>query len=193
MKMLPINSRWEKAKAFKLCFRCLGNDHAGRDCRRTRKCNIDGCSRVHHRLLHSESAPVDYRRNATGDKCSTNNPNGAKGPEITHSNTYVSGGTEKCIALRTVPVILKNGENSVRINALLDDGSTRTYINEDVAFELGAQTNPTEMTVNVLNGISDTFKTMPVKVGLENVNGHVNGGRQHHQKCNRHVKNDKLE
>ena len=40
------------------------------------------------------------------------------------------------IGLRTVPVILKNGEQSLKINALLDDASTKSYVNADIATEL---------------------------------------------------------
>ena len=41
------------------------------------------------------------------------------------------------VALRTVSVYLKNGDRKLKINALLDDASTKTYINADVAAELG--------------------------------------------------------
>ena len=43
------------------------------------------------------------------------------------------------VALRTVPVILKNGNRRIEVNALLDDASTRTYLNSDVAAQLGLQ------------------------------------------------------
>ena len=43
------------------------------------------------------------------------------------------------IALCTIPVILKDGDRSLKVNALLDDGSTKSYINADVAAELGLQ------------------------------------------------------
>ena len=43
------------------------------------------------------------------------------------------------VALRTVTVYLKNGDHKLKINALLDDASTETYINADVAVELGLQ------------------------------------------------------
>ena len=36
------------------------------------------------------------------------------------------------IALRTIPVYLKNGNKRVRVNAVLDDASTKTYVNVDV-------------------------------------------------------------
>ena len=47
--------------------------------------------------------------------------------------------TADFIALRTVPVILKNGDQSLKVNALLDDASTKTYVNSDVAAQLGLQ------------------------------------------------------
>ena len=40
-------------------------------------------------------------------------------------------------ALRTMLVILNNGGKKMRVNALLDDASTKTYVNSDVAAELG--------------------------------------------------------
>ena len=43
------------------------------------------------------------------------------------------------IALRTVPVMVKSGGKSIKVNALLDDASSKTYINSDVAAELGLQ------------------------------------------------------
>ena len=54
--------------------------------------------------------------------------------------TLVSGTTES-IALRTIPVYLKNGSIRLRVNALLpvDHASTKTYINSDVAAKMGLQ------------------------------------------------------
>ena len=47
--------------------------------------------------------------------------------------------TSTQVALRTVPVMLRNGQRSVNVNALLDDGSTQSYLNSAVAAELGIQ------------------------------------------------------
>ena len=75
------------------------------------------------------------------------------------------------IGLRTVPVILTNGSRSLKINALLDDASTKTYVNADVATELGLQDRTENVTVNVLNGQAETFDTKPVSVELRSVSG----------------------
>ena len=56
------------------------------------------------------------------------------------------------------------------MNALLDEPSTKTYINADVASELGISR---KVTVNVLNGQTETFETMPVDVELESLDGSV--------------------
>ena len=45
----------------------------------------------------------------------------------------------KYLALRTVPVLVKNGVQRMIVNALLHDGSTKTFINGDVAVELGLE------------------------------------------------------
>ncbi|XP_067040969.1 uncharacterized protein [Acropora muricata] len=76
------------------------------------------------------------------------------------------------VALRTVPVILKNGNRRIEVNALLDDASTRTYLNSDVAAQLGLQGEYQRVSVNVLNGRVEAFETMPVELEVESVDGH---------------------
>jgi len=59
------------------------------------------------------------------------------------------------------------------VNVLLDEASTKTYLNADVAAELGLQGHPQSVTVNVLNGQTETFETTPVEVELESLDGSV--------------------
>ena len=75
------------------------------------------------------------------------------------------------VALRTVPVYLKSGNRRLKVNALLDDASTKTYINADVAAELGIQVHPQRVNVSVLNGQVETFETTPIECALESVDG----------------------
>ena len=77
------------------------------------------------------------------------------------------------VALRTVPVVLKNGKRRMEVNALLDDASTRTYLNADVAAELGLQGHCQRVTVNVLNGRAETFETAPVELEVESLDGKI--------------------
>ena len=78
------------------------------------------------------------------------------------------------IALRTVPVILRNGDLSLKVNALLDEASTKTYLNSDVAAELGLHGRTEKVAVNVLNGQIETFETKPVSFNLVSIDHKVN-------------------
>ena len=49
---LSLPDRWDTAKDLKLCFRCLGDNHFGRSCPRSRQCGQNGCKELHHKLLH---------------------------------------------------------------------------------------------------------------------------------------------
>ena len=90
-----------------------------------------------------------------GSQNRDNNPTEGKCPllwaMVTQSQIKAS-----FIRLRTVPVILKNGDRSLKINALLDDVSTKSYVNADVAAELGLHGTTEKMTVNVLNSQVET-------------------------------------
>jgi len=77
----------------------------------------------------------------------------------------------KYLALRTVLVVVKKGERRMIVNALLDDGSTKTYIHGDVAAELGLKGSTQRIIVNVLNGEEDSFETMPVEFDLRSIDG----------------------
>ena len=58
-KALNPRARQEAAKSLKLCYRCLGGDHNGETCVRSRICGINNCKNTHNRLLHRDSAPAD--------------------------------------------------------------------------------------------------------------------------------------
>ena len=116
-----------------------------------------------------------YRATQTDTKTeSKNEANLSESNARSHSTrNQVSKDRGEFIALRTVPVVLKNGNREVKVNALLDDASTKSYINADVAAELGLQGMIQKATVNVLNGQVKTFVTMPVDFELKSLDGQV--------------------
>ncbi|KAG1683385.1 hypothetical protein GQR58_010038 [Nymphon striatum] len=94
--------------------------------------------------------------------------------EHVHTSTLISGSEPgMLVTLRTIPVILKNGSKTLKVNALLDDGSTKTYVNNDIAEELGLKGYSKNVSVNVLNGKIRVFRTTPVQLELQSVNGQV--------------------
>ena len=77
------------------------------------------------------------------------------------------------MALRTIPVILSNGRNKLVVNALLDDGSTKSYVNSDVAFQLGSHGSVQRIQVVFLDGKLETLDVMPVELMVESLDGKV--------------------
>ena len=47
-----LSQRWDTAKRFKLCFRCLGDGHRGKSCQGSQPCGRNGCQKSRHVLLH---------------------------------------------------------------------------------------------------------------------------------------------
>ena len=84
------------------------------------------------------------------------------------SDTFENCGN---IALRTIPVYPKSGNRKLKVNALLDDASTKTYINADIAAELGLQGHPQKVNVSLLNGQVEIFETTPIECALESLDG----------------------
>ena len=170
-KRMTVPKRWEVATEHKLCFRCLANRHRGEACFRSRVCDLNGCRSHHHRMLHEDGA--DYRtshNNTTirSDLASASASGTAEEGELSErahmaTNTMKLTAPSEFMALRTVPVYLTSGSRPVKVNALLDEGSSRTYLNSDVAAELGLEERPHELTVKVLNDNQEKLNSSVVE------------------------------
>ena len=69
---------------------------------------------------------------------------------------------------------MKNGSKSLIINAILDDGSTQTYLNTDIAVKLALNGEIWKSQVNVINETVVTFETALVQFTLKSMSGQVN-------------------
>ncbi|XP_078364043.1 uncharacterized protein LOC144648318 [Oculina patagonica] len=187
-KAMSLPERWEES--LKLCYRCLGRDHSGEACVRSRICGINNYSvdrgdqansrdqqeRVHGPSEDSQADAGSETSNGIERNQVVFSPpqEPVEQPtERSHTTMTTHGVQPRFVALRIVPVILKNGHRRIKVNALLDEASTKTYLNADVAAQLELQGEPQKVTVNVLNGQTETFETTPVEFELESMNGNV--------------------
>ncbi|XP_065192504.1 uncharacterized protein LOC135823588 [Sycon ciliatum] len=195
-KFYSVGKRWQVAKQANVCFRCLSYGHTGKECSKTYTCGIDGCKDTHHRTLHDSNrqgscnavsvnqtaALADSskpRSNHTSKSSPSSDKASSKADNKVHG-TALSVREGECnkpsttttpVSLRTVPVILRNANRQVVVNAILDDGSTMSYINADVAAELGLQGHTEKVTISTLNGRQETFSTTPVSVNISGLDG----------------------
>lgn len=117
------SKRWALVKQYKLCCICL-KIHRG-DCYVTATCGKGGCTRRHHSLLHNDNTP----KSATE---ATQTSNSTTGPQshLSHNENTDSS------LFRIVPVVLTNENNIVHTYAFIDDGSSVTLIDTDIANQL---------------------------------------------------------
>ena len=73
------------------------------------------------------------------------------------------------VRLSTVPIVLKCGSKWVKINALLDDASSRSYMNVSIVEELWLSGHQCTVRVGVLNDTGVNIDTNHIEVGLERV------------------------
>ena len=70
-----------------------------------------------------------------------------------------------------MPVWLKANDCKVKVNAIMDDGSNETFLNEEVAGVLGLKERHQTVTVNVLDNEVETFQSIPLEVTVESLDG----------------------
>ena len=111
-----------------LCFGCLSKTHMIATCDKSRTCNVDGCNSKHNASLHVNQVRSYTQYNVNSNK-------GGRSPNV------VTGSVNSCMTgnrvyLPLVTVLVNGREPAV---ALLDTGSTNTFITERLASKLSLQ------------------------------------------------------
>lgn len=108
-KALDVNKRFTTVKKMNACIFCL-NKHFG-FCRKRKICDIDGCTKYHHELLHQTEKSNNVPANCTVL-------------------------TKSTVLLKTLPVKLKINNKISNVIAFLDDGSMLSLIDKAIAEKL---------------------------------------------------------
>lgn len=114
------NKRWDIAKEKNLCFRCLQYRSKKHSCKRI-SCGTDGYECSHHSLLHFTKKETDDSEPKTETVASTWTTAG--------SSTY----------LKMVPVRVCGQKGNFNTFAFLNDGSTVTLIDAELAAKAGVK------------------------------------------------------
>ncbi|XP_058827023.1 uncharacterized protein LOC131687005 [Topomyia yanbarensis] len=119
-------SRWAVVRERKLCRKCL-RKHNG-SCNKQKICGTDGCSYLHHPLLHTSKGQYNKK------SASSNEPSTVVGQNNEPTCNVHQGQSE--VLFRVVPVILYGPSKTIRTHAFIDDGSELTLIEQSLADEL---------------------------------------------------------
>ena len=146
-----------------LCLNCLGSGHFVKQCKSSHRCRK--CQRPHHTLLHVEThgnaAPAPAQSTPT--------------PPTTQivSNTAVKLKSSSLLMTCRVLVFAPNGF-SVEARALLDNGSTSSFVSERLVQSLGLSRSQSNVHVS---GIAGSLASSPVRsiANFQISSAHSNG------------------
>jgi hypothetical protein len=91
-------------------------------------------------------------------------------PKHTHTSVNKEQKSE-AFSLRTIPVWLNVNKCKIKVNAILDDASNETFLNEEVAGDLRVGEPFETVRVHVLNNEVENFQSMPVKLTVGSMDG----------------------
>ena len=133
---MNVTDRYVAVRKERLCYGCLGKWHAIKDCK-VHPCGINGCTKKHNRLLHSENQ-MDEGSHAVNVSAAT----------INQSNQVTS-------FLQIVPVSVQSGGNRLSTYVFLDSGSTVSFIDQSVKNQLQAKGTDVTLNIGGIHGTQD--------------------------------------
>lgn len=93
---MSVEQRWKEIVGHSVCFCCLGVGHILINCPEKRSCGVDGCTRFHHVLLHTNQSQLDRVTQRTGgfgsQKSGGSGQNGGNAQQSGSSGQYCRGG-----------------------------------------------------------------------------------------------------
>ena len=105
-KKMNVEERGQKAKELKLCFKCLSDAHQMRNCS-GRLCDVNGCGKPHHRLLHRHYKNEEQMQNVENVD------------EASNMSSMRNSGV-----LPVIPVSIGSGSKTLKTFALCDSGAS---------------------------------------------------------------------
>ncbi|XP_062703497.1 uncharacterized protein LOC134285955 [Aedes albopictus] len=126
-KQLTLANRWKTAHQLSLCRRCL-IPHGKWPCKAT-VCGVANCEERHHKLLHPGDPQSSVTENTTP---AINQPSSSATVNVHRQHPCP-------VLFRILPVTLYGKNASVNTLAFLDDGSSHTLIEKELADELGVE------------------------------------------------------
>ena len=154
-KAMPPQKRLDLVAKCGLCFNCLMNGHRAYECKKQSVCSVPGCGRKHTKFIHVENpASGRYRLRENGSE------------DIVNAVSNVNCGNTN-VYLPIVPVIV---DGKYRVNALLDSGSTNTFVSSGLDRKLRLPGSNTVYRMKTL-GSDSTVSSKMVSLEVSSIDG----------------------
>ena len=147
-KKMNVEERGQKAKELKLCFKCLSDAHQMTNCS-GRLCDVNGCGKPHHRLLHRSYKNVEQKKIVENVDA------------VSNLSSMKSSGV-----LPVIPVTIGSGSKTLKTFALCDSGASLSFVDESLMKALNLTGHPVDLNVAGIHGTSDiSSKRLRIRIG----------------------------
>ena len=166
-KAMSPRARLDIVKRNRLCFNCLLRGHKFTECRKMSTCSVPGCNKKHTKFIHVDDI-VARQDNINDAQVSNDQRNNTQANENEISSGNVTLSTMcSSVYLPIVPVII---DGKCETYALLDSGSTSSFITQRLASCLNLQGRAIHFKMNTLASCSN-LDSKVVSVSLKSVTG----------------------
>ena len=160
-----MNEKIQKVRDLKSCYNCLSNSHLKTDCPSNSRCQEPNCGASHHTSLHTQlrkdlrnvnekNPSTDKKSVSSKSNLQTNDQDAGTSTQFQSSqiqnkpsrhpqfNAAAIGNFPKDLfsVLQIIPVSINNGDKTFDTYALIDPGSTGTYIVDHISSFLSLKT-----------------------------------------------------
>ena len=166
---MDVNQRAQLGKEKKLCFCCFeSTDHQSRDCTRKKRCDMQGCNKYHHPLIHG-AAPV-FVGTPPLNSAAPVPPLNVAAPVFVATSSV--NGVSSAVPLQVVPVSVVTSRG-VKTNtfALLDSGSQTSLILENFADTIGLVGEDSPLQLGTINSSGEPVRSRKVSFHVGAVEG----------------------
>ncbi|XP_075157822.1 uncharacterized protein LOC142231088 [Haematobia irritans] len=160
--LFTVNERWNFIKENNLCVRCF-KKHSVRRCYSKKLCGVDKCTKPHNPLLHkSNSGEIT---NKTSEPSEQN---------LNLNSSVLFHARENKTLFRYVPVTIYGKSQSLNTFALIDEGSSCTLIENELAMQLELSGPKEELCLQWtgdITQIDDSSRIVSLKISSQSEQG----------------------
>ena len=167
---MDVNQRAQLGREKRLCFESA--DHQSRDCSRKKRCDVEGCNKYHHPLIHG-ALPVFVALPPVNSATPVSTLNSA-------APVFVGASPVNCallaVLLQIVPKAVTTS-SGVEVNkfALLDSGSQTSLIQEEFADAIGLVGEDSPLQLGTINSFGEPVPSRKVSFHVGAIEGPETG------------------
>ena len=156
---MKMEERKAAARQSRQWYRCLKGQHLGKDCKSKVQCDVKGCEKRHHTLLHGDEAVIRVKSAYI-----------AVGQSV-HVISVNESEHESDVLLMVVPVVKANGARTIETFAMLDGGSQITMVTEEIAKALKSTAPKRPLEIQWWQGKTFRFDSSVLKLEIRHRDG----------------------